>query len=128
VGAYHLVTAGKDKKYGTRDDKVIPLQSATYSAGSQTVTLATRRKARNLAAQLVITAALVRDAHGQLLDGNGDGQPGGDSRTTLGGKVRVRSQTAGGPGAELAGRVSAAAVDALLIEGQLGRDDGATPW
>ena len=40
---YRLVSAGRDGRFGTRDDVVIPLRSATIDATAQIVTLVTRR-------------------------------------------------------------------------------------
>ena len=40
---YLLVTAGRDKRFGTKDDKKIALRSATYNPTTHTVTLVPRR-------------------------------------------------------------------------------------
>lgn len=39
---YRLVAAGRDKKFGTRDDKAVPLGGATYNAQTRTVRLTLR--------------------------------------------------------------------------------------
>jgi hypothetical protein len=43
LGNYHLVSAGKDKKFGTKDDKPVALAQATYNAAANTVTLTTTK-------------------------------------------------------------------------------------
>ena len=68
--------------------------------------------------ELIINAALVADALGRPIDGNDDGQPGGDDIATITGSrvragglalVRTREQPADVP----------AAIDALLARGEL---------
>ena len=70
IAAYHLVAAGKDKKFGTKDDKTVPLTSATYSSGGHTVTLTTKGTVPNQPLQLNINPALVQDAEGRPISGN----------------------------------------------------------
>ena len=41
---YRLVTAGRDKKFGTKDDKIVALRSASYNPTTHTVTLLPRKK------------------------------------------------------------------------------------
>jgi hypothetical protein len=84
LSVYRLVAAGKDKKIGTKDDKVVGLVSAAYDPAARTVTLTPRGKVPNQAVQLTIDAASLLDGNAQSIDGNGDGQPGGDFRATLG--------------------------------------------
>jgi len=60
------------------------LTSATYDPSTNTVTLATRSKLPTQPLQLSINAAAVVDAQGQPLDGNHDGQPGGNFQATFG--------------------------------------------
>ena len=40
---YRLISAGRDGRFGTRDDRAIPLRSAAIDATAQTVALVTRR-------------------------------------------------------------------------------------
>lgn len=76
VANFHLAAPGKGKKAKTYS-KPIGLKSATY--GSSRVTLQLNGKlALSPAPQLRITASGILDALGRPLDGNGDGQPGGD--------------------------------------------------
>ena len=78
---YVFVDAGKDRKYGTRDDRKISIKKAVYNAAARTVTL-TPGKA--LAAKtkyrftVMGTSAGLKNTQGNLLDGRGNGQPGSD--------------------------------------------------
>jgi hypothetical protein len=75
---YHLAAPGKGKKSKTYS-KPIALKSAMYSSTSDRVTIQLNGKlALYPAPQLRITAAGVLDDFGRALDGNYDGQPGGD--------------------------------------------------
>jgi hypothetical protein len=90
LGAYRLLT-GKTKKGLTTFNKNVPLSSATYDPVALTVTLFTSGKL-NLSQpmQVRVTASLLTDGFGRALDGNHDGQPGGDFSANLGkGGVRV---------------------------------------
>ena len=58
---FQLVAAGRDKKFGTRDDKRAALASATYDPVAHTVTLTPRGKLPNQKLQLSITAARTLD-------------------------------------------------------------------
>jgi hypothetical protein len=44
VSNYRLVAPGRDRRFGTRDDRSIAISSATYSPRSRTVTLAPRQR------------------------------------------------------------------------------------
>ncbi len=75
---YRLVTAGRDKKFGTKDDKVIALRSATYNPTTHKVTLVPRKKLA-VATKYRVTvngtsATGVEDLAGNLLDGIGNGR------------------------------------------------------
>jgi C1A family cysteine protease len=78
LAGYSLGTAGKDKKFGTRDDKRVALASVSHNPGAHTVMLRPRGTVPKQKLQLRICAAIVRDAQGRPLDGDRDGQPGGD--------------------------------------------------
>jgi hypothetical protein len=112
-GGYHLVAAGKDKRFGTRDDKPITLVSAMYDAASHRVTLTPRGQVMNQALRLSITASGVLDTQERPIDGNGDGQPGGDFAATLG---------KGSVGPALVRAASAAAVHAGVVDVLLEND------
>ena len=116
--AYHLVSAGKDKKFGTRDDKSIPIASLTYDPLAHTMTLKPRGTIPNQSLQLGVRAALTLDALGRPIDGNRDGQPGGDFKAQFGKRgVNVATTFGSGP----ASRVFTAAFDVLLARVRLAR-------
>lgn len=79
---YILVAPGHDGRFGTRDDQVIRVKSATYDPATRTVTLSPSRNLNRYRRYRITVkgtgAAGVTDPAGKLLDGNGDGQPGGD--------------------------------------------------
>jgi hypothetical protein len=106
VGDYHLVAAAKGKKPGT-GGKPIALVSATYDPAAHTVTLTPRGKVPPQTVQLTINAAGTLDTQGRPIDGNRDGQPGGDFQSTFG-TAGVRLS-----------RISPAAVDLLFERGIL---------
>jgi hypothetical protein len=78
LGNYRLAAPGKGKKSRTYS-KIINLVSAVYAPASDQVTLRPGGKlALRPAPQLRIIAAGLLDPLGRELDGNNDGQPGGD--------------------------------------------------
>src|SRR5207237_6851563 len=95
VGAYRLVTAGRDKKFGTKDDKVIRLASASYNDATHAVRLTPRTalpKAQTL--QLRALSSALRDTFGRPIDGDHDAQPGGDLVASVArGKVRIAAMS-----------------------------------
>jgi hypothetical protein len=104
-GAYLLSTTAAGKKHKSRS---LALARATYDPTAHTVTLTPARKlVLKPPVQLRITASSLPDTLGRPLDGNHDGQPGGDSTATL--------SAAGVTAARVS--VSPAAVDALLRAG-----------
>ncbi|MFI5460129.1 MAG: RHS repeat-associated core domain-containing protein [Isosphaerales bacterium] len=112
---------GKHKKPPTTKlGTPVKLASAVYTAANNEVTL-TPRGTLNLTKpeELIVKAALVTDTLGRPIDGNDDGQPGGDFVATISG-TRV---TAGGlPLARTQRRPASIAdmVDHLLARGELG--------
>jgi RHS repeat-associated protein/CSLREA domain-containing protein len=75
---YDLRSPGKDKRFGTRDDKAILLRSAEYNPASNTVTLRSKKQLKvNQAFQITVRDTLTNVA-GTRLDGDNDGTPGGD--------------------------------------------------
>jgi hypothetical protein len=80
LNSYQLVSAGRDGKFGTKDDQTIPLSSATYNATAHTVTLHTRKPySLHKSVQLTVGGTLpnaVKGANGALLDGEDTGTPG----------------------------------------------------
>ena len=84
---YHVVTPGRDKRFGTRDDKVVALLSAVYDPTAWTVTLVLRKKL-TVSGQYQLTVngtspGGVADLVGNLLDGDHDGRVLGNFVATL---------------------------------------------
>jgi hypothetical protein len=102
LGDYQLATVVKAKKSHAHTGKAVKLISATYDPSGHTVTLTPRVKVPASPLQLTIIAAKTLDAEGRPLDGDHDGQPGGNFQTTLR-KAPTRAVEA--PPIELAGRV-----------------------
>ncbi len=115
LAAYQLssVTAKKVKKKEVRTLKRIKLSSALPVSSPTTTSVALVLAAKpNLGQtdQLLIIAADLTDSLGRPLDGNDDGQPGGNFVGTI-----TKNGLAAQPGARMAlTRLSAAAVDAVL--------------
>jgi hypothetical protein len=82
VASYRLVSAGKDRQFGTRDDRPVRLAAATYSATAHTVTLLPRKP-------LVLSPPLQLQISGAALTG-----PAGSFTAILG----KRGTTAAGIG------------------------------
>lgn len=74
---YRLVGTGPDGRLGTADDRRINLKPVVYDPAARTVTLTPKRRLP-LALRFRLTARNVVDRSGNALDGDGDGQPGGD--------------------------------------------------
>jgi hypothetical protein len=84
-GNYRLFAAGRDRTLGTRDDVPIRVRAAAYDPTSQTVTLRPSPLLALLRRFRVVVNGTgpqgVADRAGNLLDGDGDGRPGGDYTT-----------------------------------------------
>jgi hypothetical protein len=81
---YRLAALGKANKLGIRSSKAVPLASARYNPAVHSVTLTPRGSVVSPKLQLTIVAAGLLDAEGRPIDGNRDGQPGGNFTATLG--------------------------------------------
>ena len=92
LAAYKLVTAGRDKKLGTKDDKSVPLASAQYNTSTRTVTLIPKaRLNKTQLLQLVVNGRLLIDTRGRPLGG----QTGNSFTATIKGKsVTIQQMTA----------------------------------
>jgi hypothetical protein len=110
-----LDSSTKSKKFGTRFNKPVSFKSATYNPTTNTVTLTPRGTIPNQEMELTINGSVLLDAHGQDLDGNFDGQPGGNYTSLLNSKGLIST----GLPAVSTKAVSAKAVDALLFKGHL---------
>jgi hypothetical protein len=77
---YIIVNPGPDGRVGTRDDRTIRVKTAVYDGARSTVTLTSaRRLDLHRRYQLVVNGSTptgVADIAGNLLDGDGNGQPG----------------------------------------------------
>ena len=117
LGAYKLL-AGKTtrvrKMSVTTFSKLLALSAVQYDPSALIVTLIPKAPL-NLSnpAQLRITASSLTDANGRSLDGNHDGQPGGDLVATLTKKGITIARFKGKPRVR---KLSAAAVDAVLAD------------
>ena len=81
---YHLASAGRDKKFGTKDDLKVALKSATYNAATDSVSLMTKAAlVLTKPLQLRVSGSGVMDTLGRFIDGNDDGQAGGDGVAIL---------------------------------------------
>ena len=105
---YQLATVVKAKKSRADTGKAVALISATYDPSGHTVTLAPRGKVPASPLQLTIIAVKTLDAEGRPLDGDHDGQPGGNFQTTL---RKAVTRAALAPPIGLAGRVINALLD-----------------
>ena len=83
---YSLQAAGKDQRFGTADDLLFGIASATYNASNDSITLRMAnpihcnsfiRLTINQSTDNVTVPVGVADTSGNLLDGNYDGRPGG---------------------------------------------------
>ncbi len=90
LGSYRLVSAGRDRRFGTRDDRTLALRSATYDPASMAVTLTPKgRTALRQPSRLVAGGSALVDMALNALDGDGDGRPGGDFVGRFGPKPRA---------------------------------------
>lgn len=80
LGNYQLVSnPGRDRTYGTRDDRLTRIQFVRYDATNNSVTLAPRGRVILRGAQTIRLRAIgLLDASNILVDGSRNGQPGGD--------------------------------------------------
>jgi hypothetical protein len=72
-----LVAAGKDKKFGTKDDVSLLQGSVTYDTTAHSLSLRLKNIAFKPPLQFSIPNGTIHDTSGQALDGNRDGAPGG---------------------------------------------------
>ncbi len=91
-GAYHVMS-GTTRKAVTTYNKKVALSSFSYNPSTYTLTIVpTTSLNLNVPEELVVTSSLLTDAYGRPLDGNSDGQPGGNIVATFSKKgVKVLS-------------------------------------
>ncbi len=84
LASYALTTEVITKKHGTTLGKAFPISKAVYSASTDTVTLTTKKAlVVNPPLQLRVNGSSVLDSLGRPIDGNDDGQAGGNFLATL---------------------------------------------
>lgn len=87
VGNFTVLSPGRDGRFGTRDDVVMPIVSAAYNASNSSVTLLMGKKLdTHKSYRLTVngtTTGGVAGPTGVLIDGNRDGQAGGDFVATV---------------------------------------------
>jgi hypothetical protein len=90
LGSYQLISAGKDRKFGTKDDKVLSLGKARYNQSRRLVTLTTKKSvALSQPLQLIVRGSgAITDEAGNALDGDKNATPGGDFVTRFGAKAK----------------------------------------
>jgi hypothetical protein len=87
--SYRLVLPGRDRVLGTRDDRTLRFRSAVYQSSANAVLLSpsvrlTARQTFRVVAIASGNRAMVRDIFGRPIDGDNDGQPGGDFKGSFG--------------------------------------------
>jgi hypothetical protein len=123
-GIYRLATAGKKGSFTAKNAKLNALKSASYSAVNDTVTLTPRKPFKlSKPIQLQVNGlppSGLEDSVGRLIDGNHDGQPGGNAVGLLGrGGATISAVALQGIGPVPS--FEASAIDALLEQGDLTR-------
>jgi hypothetical protein len=87
LGIYRLATAGEDGSFDGHYSRVIKLGSAQYGANENSVTLTPRRPfSLTKVFQLRIAGEPhggLHDSNGRLIDGDGNGKPGGNVEVVL---------------------------------------------
>jgi hypothetical protein len=86
--AYWIVLPGRDRRFGTRDDRRVRVRAAVYNRAAGTVTLTPRaalsaRQVFQVVVSGALTGASVKDVWERPIDGDGNGQPGGNAVITL---------------------------------------------
>jgi hypothetical protein len=123
LGNYHLVVLRSAKKSSARSNPPVKLKSAVYDPAQDAVTLTIKGTIPDQKVQLTITAGDFLDSNGHPIDGNNDGQSGGNLVASFG----KRGTTVSTPSASSAlPQVSANAIDMLAAAGQLATHDGRT--
>ncbi len=83
TATYHLATAGKNGSFTAKNAQVIKLSSAGYDGANDTIALVPKKPiALSKSVQLVVyggASSGLQDSLGRYIDGNHDGQAGGDA-------------------------------------------------
>jgi hypothetical protein len=100
AGRYRLVSAGRDKTFGTRDDKALRFKAVAFDRTTNRVILTLRQLNLKQPVQLRVDGGAsggLTDLKGTPLDGDRDGQPGGDYVAEFRPSTLPRQQVAGNP-------------------------------
>jgi glucose/arabinose dehydrogenase len=97
---YWIVLPGRDRKFGTRDDRIYRFRTAVYSAATNSVRLVPSiqippRQMFQLVAAGSGSRGVLSDIYGRPIDGNSDNQPGGNFVATFGPGVTRVSRSGG---------------------------------
>jgi hypothetical protein len=90
LNSYRLVSAGKDRRFGTKDDKRLAIGKVVYNQVKRVATLTPKLSvALNQPLQLIVSGTgAVTDLALNALDGDKNGKPGGDFIVRFGAKPR----------------------------------------
>jgi hypothetical protein len=87
LAMYRLVLSGAKGSFRARTARTVKLRSAAYDASTKTVTLTLRKPLMPVKGlQLTIDGEApsgLADSQGRLIDGNRDGNPGGDATAVI---------------------------------------------
>lgn len=95
LSRYSVVSFGRDGVQGTADDRAIPITSAVFDAATNSVGLGLGAGVPGGQFAALAVGGL-RDLSGNLLDGDGDGAPGGTYAATFGRSTTLRYRDADG--------------------------------
>jgi hypothetical protein len=88
VSEYRLIAPGRDGRFGTRDDVVIPIRSASVDAAhDELVVVLSRRISKTQRYRFTVNGSApsgLTDTLGRLIDGNQSGQEGSNYVTEIG--------------------------------------------
>ncbi len=122
LGTFRLATPGKKGSYTAKNAGIIKLRAAVYSASYDVVGLITKKPvALTKPVQLLVNGLApsgLEDSYGRLIDGDHNGQAGGNAIAILSSKG-VRIDAVELARAQSHPATASAAVDALLERGEL---------
>ena len=75
---YQFRRAGRDKRFGTRDDQRLAVRSATFDPNTKSLLITVQPLKAREQIQFTLLAANLRDANNQSVDGDRNGTPGGN--------------------------------------------------
>jgi cyclophilin family peptidyl-prolyl cis-trans isomerase len=122
TATYRLATAGKKGSFTAKNAQIIKLRSASYNAADDTIALIPKKPfALSKAVQLLVDGDApsgLQDSQGRYIDGNHDGQAGGNAVAILSRSgVNIDAMAMGTPSVQ---SISAAnAIDVLLARSAL---------